>query len=335
MRTWMLEAPGIENLALKETDTPEPGPGQVRLRMTAACVNFRDTVIAATGNGGELPLVPLSDGAGVIDAVGEGVTRVAVGDRVTPLFFPTWEGGRFTGEHGAAALGGGQDGVLREQMVISAEGVVKIPDYMSDVEAATLPCAGLTAWHTLVNAAGIKPGDIVTLQGTGGVSIYALQFAKMAGAEVIITSSSDEKLARARQMGADHTINYKDNPDWSKNVLEITGGAGADIVVEVGGADTIAQSLEAVAVSGFVGVIGILSGLESNLSVMSILGKGVRVQGIYVGSRQMQEDMVRAMAATQMQPVISDSVSFENAPDAYRLMQAQGHFGKIVIDYAA
>ena len=268
MKAWTLGQPGIENLKLVDMEMPEPGPGQVRLRMNAACVNFRDTLIATGGSPDTRPsLVPLSDGCGVVEALGAGVERVTVGDRVNPLFFPTWMGGEFKPEHQLDALGGARDGCLSEYMVIEAEAVVKVPDHLSDVEACTLPCAGVTAWHCLFDAGGLKPGDVVVAQGTGGVSIYALQFAKMAGAQVIITSSSDEKLARAKQMGADHTINYRKTPNWSEEVMKITNGRGADIVVEVGGAGTINESLNAVRVAGYIGVIGILTGVSSEVAV--------------------------------------------------------------------
>ncbi len=280
MKAMQIEgAYGLDNLKPAERDPKPPGPGQVRLRMTAASLNYRD-LITVMGFAGPhpLPLVPLSDGCGIVEEVGQGVTRVKPGDRVAPMFFQAWLAGEPTLEGLSSALGGPIDGCLQESMTLSAEGVSKVPDHLTDRQVATLPCAGLTAWRALFVNGGLKAGDVVVLQGTGGVSIFALQFAKAAGAEVIITSSSDEKLERAKALGADHLVNYKQHAAWSKKVREITGGRGADHVVEVGGAQTLPESLRSIRFGGHVSVIGVLSGPVKDLNVAQIMGTNARVQ---------------------------------------------------------
>lgn len=328
---------GIENLAVAERPTPEPGPGEVRLKMTAATLNYRDlmTVTGGYGAGYKLPhtpLIPLSDGCGIVEEIGPGVTRVKAGDRVATMFFPNWIAGEPTRETLGAALGGVLDGVWRDTMVVSAQGVSRVPAHLSDAEAAALPCAALTAWRALMVEGGLKAGDTVVVQGTGGVSIFALQFAKAAGAEVIVTSSSDEKLARAFALGADHLVNYKKTPEWAKVVREITDGRGADHVVEVGGAGTLAESLKSIRVAGHVAVIGVLTGPVKDVEIRWIMGPNAKVKGITVGSREQFEAMCRAIALHEIKPVIDATFPFAAAKEAFLHMQGQSHFGKIAID---
>src|SRR3954449_3576492 len=318
---------------LVEQPEPRPGAGQIVVRMRAASLNYRD-LLTVQGKGGsyKLPFIPFSDGAGEIAAVGEGVTRVAVGDRVCPMFFQSWIDGNASATNRRLALGGTRPGVLQELMLLDAEGVSLIPSNLTFEEAATLPCAGLTAWRALFDEARIRPGDTVLVQGTGGVSIFALQFAKLAGASVVVTSSSDEKLERAKVLGADHTINYRSIPEWGKAAAEWTGG-GVDHVVEVGGKDTFSQSLEAARVGGTILVIGVLSGFPQQIAIPSLFSKNLHVIGLSVGSRRMFEGMTAAIGRNGMKPVIDRVFAFDAVPDALRLMQQGGHFGKIVVEF--
>lgn len=334
MKVWQVAREwSIDGLEQVEQPEPVPGPGQVAVRMRAASLNYRD-LLTVTGKGGafKLPLVPFSDGAGEVAAVGAGVTRIAVGDRVCPLFFQSWIDGKVSAASRRYALGGTRPGVLQEIMLLDAEGVSRIPSHLSFQEAATLPCAGLTAWRALFEEAGVRPGDTVLVQGTGGVSIFALQLAKLAGASVIVTSSSDEKLARARALGADHTINYRAVPEWGKAAAEWAGG-GVDHVVEVGGKDTFGQSLEAAQVGGTILVIGVLTGFSQQIAMPSLFGKNLRVIGLSVGSRRMFETMMAAIDRNRMKPVIDRVFGFDHVPEALRLMQQGGHFGKIVVEF--
>ena len=328
---------GIDNLRVVERDTPQPDHGQVLVKMKAASLNYRDlvTVLGAFGTLYKLPLVPLSDACGEVVAVGPGVTRVKAGDRVASMFFQKWLAGALTREGQASAIGGSLDGVWRDYALLSAEGVSKVPSYLSDAEAATLPCAALTAWRSLVVEGDLKAGETVVVQGTGGVSIFALQFAKAAGAEVIVTSSSDEKLARAKALGADHLVNYKQTPDWSKAVREITDGRGADHVVEVGGAGTLEHSLKSIRLGGHVSIVGVLSGPVKDLQIGMVMGANAKVKGITVGSREQFEAMCRAMTLHKIKPVIDNTFPFAAAKEAFKTMMGQGHFGKIAIDLAA
>jgi NADPH:quinone reductase-like Zn-dependent oxidoreductase len=323
----------IEGMELADLPEPAPGPGQVTVRMHAASLNYRD-LLTIQGKGGvsRLPLVPFSDGAGEVIAVGEGITRVAAGDRVCPMFFQSWIDGKVSATSRRYALGGTRPGVLQEVMLLDAEGVSRIPSHLSFQEAATLPCAGLTAWRALFEEAKVQPGDTVLVQGTGGVSIFALQFAKLAGASVIVTSSSDEKLERARALGADHTINYRSVPEWGKAAAEWTGG-GVDHVVEVGGKDTFAQSLEAARVGGTILVIGMLSGFSQQIAIPTLFSKNLQIIGLSVGSRRMFEGMATAIGRNGMRPVIDRVFGFDAVPEALRLMQQGGHFGKIVVEF--
>ena len=334
MKAWQLTAPtGADVLKLTQLPDPHPGPGQVLVRVRANSLNYRDLMVATGRYGPDvpLPLIPLSDGAGEITAVGEGVTRWKLGDRVAGTFFQGWQSGPVTREAFATALGGSINGMLAEYVVLSADGVIALPSHLSFEEAATLPCAALTAWHALVTDGKMAAGQTVLVLGTGGVSMFALQFAKMHGARVIITSSSDDKLARARALGADETINYHTHPEWEKEVFRLTDKAGADHVVEVGGKDTFPKSLRAVAMGGSISVIGGVSGFTSEVALRDILGKSAVIRGIFVGSRDMFAAMNRAISVHRLKPVIDRIFPFTKVPEAYRHQESGAHFGKVVI----
>lgn len=324
---------GLENLALVERPDPRPGPGQVLVRLRAASLNYRDLLMAEGKYNPKqkLPLIPCSDGAGEVVEVGEGVTRVQAGDRVCGAFAQKWISGEPNRERLRATLGGPLDGTLAELAVFDQEGVVKVPGHLSDEEASTLPCAAVTAWSALVTEGGLKGGDTVLVQGTGGVSLFALQLAKILGARVIATSSQDEKLERVRRMGADGLINYREVPEWGKRAKELTEGTGADNVVEVGGAGTLHQSLQAVRFGGTVSLIGNLSGTKTEILLTHIFMQRIRVNGILVGHRESFEAMNRAIALHELRPVIDRVFALEEAPAAFGHMAAGGHFGKIVV----
>ena len=321
---------GLKQVTLSD---PTVGPGQVRIRVHAVSLNYRDLMIALGKYGGTLPadLVPLSDGAGEVMEVGAGVTRVQVGDRVAGIFFQTWLDGGIRAAYHTSALGGAIDGMLAEQVVLSEEGVVKLPDWMTYEEGASLPCAGVTAWNGLVEQGKLMAGETVLLLGTGGVSIFALQIAKAHGARVILTSSSDEKLERAKALGADETINYKTTPEWDKAVWALTDKRGVDHVVEVGGPGTLAKSLQSARHGGQIAQIGVLSEVEAKISPLPILGKSLRVNGIYVGSRAMFERLLTALSVRQIRPIIDRVFGFDEAQAAYEYLQSGSHFGKVVI----
>jgi len=321
----------FEVVVAGERSAPLLGPGEVRVRVRAASLNFRDLSIARGAKGRGAPVVPLSDGAGEVVAVGAGVTRHAVGDRVAASFFPTWQDGELSDAHHARALGGGQDGMLAEEVVLQEASWVKLPAHLSFEEGATLPCAGLTAWHALFEATTVRPGDVVLVQGTGGVSIFALQLAKAAGAKVIVTSSSERKRARARELGADHTIDYLADRAWGDTARALTGGRGVDVVVDVGGPGTFGQSVAALRYGGTMSLLGVLTGTKGEISTYGIFHKNLRVAGIYVGSVAMFERMNRALEATCLRPVIDRAFPFEDARAAYEHLAAAGHFGKVVV----
>lgn len=322
---------GLDNLALVQRPDPTPGPGQVVVRVRAASLNYRDLLIAKGlyNRGMQLPRVPGSDGAGEVAAVGPGVTKWKPGDRVIGCFFQNWAGGPISEAATKGALGGDRDGTLAEYVLLEEGGVVHLADDLSFEQAATLPCAALTAWHALTGG-GCGPGKTVLLQGTGGVSIFALQFAKALGARVLITSGHDEKLARALKLGADAGVNYKTTPGWDKWVRQQTNGTGADIVVEVGGAGTLELSSKAVRPGGHIALIGVLAGVGA-FNPMHILMKAVTLQGIFVGSRAMFEDMNRLIAGEGIKPVIDRVFPFDQATDAFRHMENGSHFGKVVV----
>jgi NADPH:quinone reductase-like Zn-dependent oxidoreductase len=334
MKVWELQNTfGIDSLTVIERPEPRPGPGQVLLKMKAWSLNFRDLLVVKGQYNPKLrlPMVPLSDGVGEVAGVGDGVTRVKAGDRVAGIFMQKWLAGELTDDKAKSSLGGGGPaGLLAEFVVLDQEGVVPVPAHLNDEEAATLPCAGVTAWHALVPSGNVRPGQSVLVQGTGGVSIFALQFARMAGARVIATSSSDAKLERAHKLGASDGINYKTTPDWEEKVRELTGGTGVDHVIEVGGAGTLGKSLRAVRTAGHVALIGILTG-GGQVNPLPILMKAVRVQGIYVGSREMFEAMNRAIVLHRMRPVVDRVFPFAEAREALRYMESGAHFGKVCI----
>lgn len=320
---------------LKRVDRPPPVPGDrdVVVRIRAASLNYRDLVVLR-GQYDRTPVpgrVPLSDGAGEVIAVGSAVIQFKVGDRVAACFFQGWPAGRFKAEMHRTALGGSIDGVLAEQAKFPEEGLVHLPANYSFEEGATLPCAAVTAWQSLIVRGQLVPGETVLLLGTGGVSIFGLQIAKSAGAKVIITSSSDTKLERARKLGADAVINYRTTPDWGKAAANLAGNEGVDHVVEVGGAGTFLQSVRACRSGGKIGLIGILSGREAQTEVFPIVTKSATVFGIYVGSREMFEGMNRALAQSGIRPVIDKVFPFESATEAYEHLAVGSHFGKVVI----
>lgn len=334
MKVYEFPQLGLENLKLVDRPEPQAGPHQVVVKLHAASLNYRELLFARGlyNPHPRLPAVPGSDGAGEVVAVGSDVTRWKTGDRVCPIFMQGWLTGRIGRDAPTTALGGGGefDGVFRDFGAFHEDGLVRIPDHLSYEEAATLPCAAVTAWNALVESGGIKAGDTVLTLGTGGVSMFALQFAKLHGARVIATSSSDEKIARARELGADETINYKTTPDWDKEVLRLTGGEGVDCVVEVGGSGTAQRSLQSVRLGGTVAIIGVLSQGEG-LSPIQFIHRAARVNGIFVGSRQMFEDMNRAIEVAKLQPVIDRVFGFDEFPAALDHLKSGAHFGKIVV----
>jgi NADPH:quinone reductase-like Zn-dependent oxidoreductase len=338
MRRYEIRQPkGIAAIERVEVETPRPGPGQVLVEMKAWSLNYRDLAMPRGGYPGNdkvtrsPPLVPLSDGAGEVIGVGAGVTRFALGDRVVTCFFQRWEDGELTAEGHASSLGGALDGVLSEQVVLPEQGLVAAPPSLSFEQAATLPCAALTAWAALAYAP-TTPGQNVLLLGTGGVSIFALQLAKLMGARVIITSSSAQKLEQARRLGADETINYVETPDWDARALALTSGVGVDHVLEVGGLGTLERSIRATRISGTISLIGVLAGMpEHNPSPMDVMFKRQVLRGIYVGSRRMLEDLCRAVEVNRLSPVIDRAFAFGDVQEAYRYLKAGRHFGKVVL----
>ncbi len=325
---------GPEALTLTERNDPQPGAEQVLVSMRAVSLNYRDLLVINNHfyPNARLPLIPLSDGVGEVVAVGENVTRVKLGDRVAGILDQNWLLGDLPKQ--SLTLGGDMDGVLAQYVVLHQDGVVRVPEHLTDEEAATLPCAAVTAWNALMMQGALQPGATVLVQGTGGVSLFALQFAHLAGARVIVTSSSDEKLERARRLGADETINYKRTPDWDNEVLKLTDGKGVDYVVEVGGAGTLLRSLNAVRAGGQISLIGILSGISTELFIPTMLMKQIRVQGIYVGSRLAFERMNSAIDLHKLKPVVDRVFPFEEALESFRYMEkGGGHMGKICVRF--
>jgi NADPH:quinone reductase-like Zn-dependent oxidoreductase len=324
---------GIEGLDPVNLPAPKPGPHEVLIRIRAASLNYRDLLVAdgKYGPNQRAPLIPLSDGAGDVAAVGEGVTRFRVGDRVAGCFFQGWIAGPPSREKLTGDLGGGIDGVLAEQVVLHEQTVVRLPEHLTWEEGATLPCAGVTAWQAVVTKGAVKAGDTVLVLGTGGVSLFALQFAKVHGARVIVTSSSDRKLQRAKALGADALINYKTTPAWDERVWELTDRQGVDMVVEVGGIGTLEKSLNAAGVGGRISLIGVLTGFTGGANPLPVLFRCQQVNGIYVGSREMFEEMNRAVAQSRLQPVIDRVFPFGETREAYQYLRSAAHVGKIVI----
>jgi NADPH:quinone reductase-like Zn-dependent oxidoreductase len=334
MKVWELkQAFGLDNLSLGERSSPQPRRGEVLLAMKAASLNYRDTVIVEGGYGPrvETPLIPVSDGVGTVVAIGEGVTRVQVGDRVAPLFFQSWFGGPPRQSKFQATLGGPIDGVLSECMCLDEQGVAVVPRHLSDEQAACLPCAGLTAWSALAGNGALGPDDTILIQGTGGVALFCLQFAKAMGARAIITSSSDAKLERARKLGADGTINYRDTPNWDRKVKDLTGGEGCDHVIELGGADTLERSIRAARIGGQVSLIGVLSGTAAQITLPLVVMRNIRLQGVTVGSRDGFEAMCRAIANHGIRPVVDRVYNFSQVREAFTRLKGGQHFGKVCI----
>lgn len=334
MKAIQLRAPAsLDNLTLVDLADPgDPGPGEIRVRLTASSLNFHDYAVVM----GMLPAadgrIPMSDGAGTVEAVGEGVTQFKPGDTVVSIFFPDWIDGAPPATAFRGVPGDGIDGYAREVVVTPQHWFTRVPTGYNAAEAATLTCAGLTAWRALFVDGSTQPGSTVLVQGSGGVSVFALQFAKAAGARVIATSSSDAKLDRLKALGADETINYKEVPAWGARALELTGGVGVDTVVEIGGAGTLDQSMIATRVSGHVALIGVLTGFAGPVQTALLMAKNLRVQGLTVGSRQQQIAMIAGIEANGIRPVISDHFPLDRLADAFRHQAANAHFGKIVVD---
>ncbi len=335
MQAYRIESDiGLEGLKRIELPDPAPGANEVLVRVRATSLNYRDLMVVS-GNysrGTKLPVIPLSDGAGEVIAVGEQVTRWKAGDRVAGCFFQDWETGPYRPDMAGSALGGARDGMLAEQVVLRENGLVAIPEHLSFAEAATLPCAALTAWHALVTLGRVSAGQTVLLLGTGGVSTFGVLFARMHGARVIITSSSDEKLERAKELGADFGINYRSTPDWEKEVLRLTDGAGVDHALEVGGKDTFPKTVQSLGTYGRASIIGGLSGFSGDLSFGDLLSRLGTIQGIFVGSHEMFRAMNRAIALHGTRPAIDRVFPFDEAAAAYRHLESGGHFGKIVVE---
>jgi NADPH:quinone reductase-like Zn-dependent oxidoreductase len=339
MRAYPIRQFGLDHLEQAELPMLQIAPGMVLIRVHAVSLNYRDLMVVKGlyNPKMELPRIPCSDGAGEIVAIGSGVGQVKVGDRVCGIFMQRWLDGPLTAERSKAALGGDVDGMLAEYVLLAEDGVVRFPEHLSYEEGATLPCAGVTAWNALQYAGEpalpVLAGETVVIQGTGGVSIFALQFTRLLGARVVGTSSSEEKLTRAYGLGLEAGCNYKQRPEWSKWVTEVTGGKGADRIIEVGGASTFGQSLRAARVGGVIAQIGVLSGsaMSESVSLTPILHKQLRVQGIYVGSRAMFEQMNAAIERARLHPVIDRVFDFDQAREAFLHLQSASHFGKIVI----
>lgn len=330
---------GIDALEMKERDQQELRPHQVRVKMKAVSLNYRDLLVVKgqykatfSGASGDRRLTPCSDGAGEVAEVGDGVTRVKVGDRVAGAFMQRWISGEVDADASHSALGGAIDGVLAEWVVFDEQGLVKVPEHLSYEEGATLPCAAVTAWNALIYNGKVKPGDVVLTMGTGGVSLFAAQFAQMAGCRVILTSSSDEKLQRVnKELGITDLINYRSNEDWEKEVLRLTNKRGVDHTIELGGAGTLTRTLSATRIGGRISLIGVLAGAQGQMNPISILMKHICLQGIFVGSREMFEHMNTAISCHHMKPVVDKVFSFDETKKAFQHMESQSHFGKIVI----
>ncbi|MHC4067662.1 MAG: zinc-dependent alcohol dehydrogenase family protein, partial [Planctomycetota bacterium] len=322
-------------LRVETLEPPLPGPGEVVVEVRAISLNYRDLMVVKGMYNPNLalPATPVSDGAGVVSAIGEEVEGVSVGDRVVSHFVSGWISGAFRGEYVKTSLGTPGPGLAADQVVLPAHAVVPIPAGYDFAQAATLPIAALTAWSALVTEGHVEAGQTVLTLGTGGVSIFAIQIAKALGAEVIVTSSSDQKLERARQVGADHTINYRSEPDWESAVLEATGGVGVDLTVETGGAGTLERSMKATRAGGMVAFLGALTGLSGGLNVAYLLMKRLHLAGIYVDSRAAFEAMNRFIEPRAIEPVIDRTFAFDEFPEALRYMEAGKHFGKIVVRF--
>lgn len=332
MKAWRLTGHGIEALSFGEEELPPPGPGEVQVAIQAAAINYRDVGVVAGFYPAATNLIPFSDGAGTVTATGPGVTAFAVGDEVLTCFYVNWQGGKGTPENRALSFGSERDGVLAERVNLPVSGLVRKPAVLDYAQSATLTCAGLTAWSALFREAGLLAGQHVVVQGTGGVAIFALQFARMAGASVTVLSSSDAKLARAAELGADHLVNYRATPEWHEAVLAFTAGRGADVVVEVGGPETLPRSQACLAMEGMITVIGVLSGIDAGLSIPLMLDRRQRIHGITVGHREDMQAMLRAIAVHGIEPVIDGRYALSDARQAYLDLPTGRHFGKLVIE---
>ena len=334
MKAWQISSFGVDSLEFVDRPTPEPGPGEVLVKVRAVSFNYRDLLMVKGLYNPRLrlPRIPCSDGVGEVVAVGEGVTAFKPRDRVAGIFMQNWLDGPPTPAKVRGALGGDIDGMLAERVVLKATGLVAIPEHLSFEEAATLPCAAVTAWNAL-SAGNLKPGATVLIQGTGGVSIFALQLARLRGARVLGISSSDEKLSRAYSLGLDAGLNYRDHPEWEQWALEETSGEGVDLVVEVGGLGTIARSLKAIRMGGVIAQVGVLSGPADPLPLPTILHKQAHIQGIYVGSRKDFEDLNKAITLAVLRPV-GENFNWNQAREALARLEEASHFGKLVLTVA-
>ncbi len=335
MKQLTVPAPGgLDRLTVEDVPDPgAPGPGEVRVRVHASSLNYHDYLVVAGRTRTEDGRIPLADGAGVVEAVGEGVEDLAEGDAVVSCFFPLWQDGPPVDGDFRRVPGDGLDGYGREAVVRPASWFTRAPAGWTHAEAATITTAGVTAWRALVVDGGLRPGDVVLALGTGGVSVFAVQLAKAMGATVVVTSSSDAKLDRARQLGADHVVNYRQTPEWGRTVQELTDGRGADHVVEVGGPGTLAQSARAVRVGGHIALIGVLTGAAGDVPTALLMARQVRLQGLLVGSRRDQADLVRALDATGLRPLIDRRHPLADAADAFRELESARHVGKIVLEH--
>lgn len=334
MKVAALKAPGgLDKIVIEEREKPSPKAGEILVRVRASSLNFHDFAVVAGMIRCPDGRIPMSDGAGVVEAVGEGVTRFKVGDEVLSLFFPNWDAGKPTLPRLIGVPGDNADGFAAEYVAMPATAFTRIPKGWSLKQAATLPCAALTAWRALFVEAKIKPGSIVLTQGTGGVSIFALQLAKAAGATVISTSSSPEKLEKLKTLGADHLINYKETPEWGAAAMVATGGRGVDAVVEIGGSGTMPQSIVSCAIGGHISLIGVLAGIAGDVPTALAMSKNVCIQGLTVGSRQDQEDMIAAIDANPFEPVIDSTFPLEGIAAAFAHQMSQKHFGKICLEF--
>lgn len=334
MKAIELQAPAsLDNLTYVDLpDAAEPKAGEIRVKLAASSLNYHDFAVVTGMISAADGRIPMSDGAGVVEAVGEGVSDFRVGDLVVSLFFPDWADGALHRSAAGHVPGDGIDGYARQAITVPAHYFTRAPKGYTAAQAATLTCAGLTAWRALFVDGGVRPGSTVLIQGSGGVSVFALQFAKMAGARVVATSSSDDKLERLRSMGADHLINYRETPAWGAKVLEWTGGVGVDHVVEVGGAGTLDQSMIAARLGGHIALIGVLAGFAGPVQTAMLMGKNLRVQGLAVGSRRHQLDMIAAIEANGLLPVTDKHFALENLADAFHYQTTGAHFGKIIVD---
>lgn len=322
---------GPGNLIIEERPDPVAGSGEVLVRMHASSLNYHDFVVVMGGIPTEDGRIPMSDGAGEVIAVGDGVTKFKPGDRVLSLFFPDWQKGSIDALGFGGVPGDGADGFAAELVAMPETAFTRMPAGYSYTEAATLPCAALTAWRGMFVEGSVKPGDWVLTQGTGGVSVFALQLAKAAGARVISTSSSDEKLKRMTALGADHVINYKETPEWGRKAFELTGGRGVDEVVEIGGPGTMAQSIQACRVGGHISLIGVLTGVSGEVPTAAFFSKNLTMSGITVGSAEHQEAMIAAIDASQIKPVLDKDFPLDKIADAFAHQASQQHFGKITL----